>query len=205
MTYRRLAVALSLCIALSAASRAEAQIEGQTIGTTPKATIGLGLVGAEIGFVVPALTGLHSWWAFTVFPTVGAAGGAVAGYYLIDRPGHTGWSVAMLVTGMALVLPALVTTLWATAFDPEREADVIRTGGQLEIRARRDERRRQYAARREELRQAGAGVLRHTPRGFSVGVPALHVVSAYDLADRLRYRLPFEPEIHVELFTGAFD
>src|SRR5688500_519235 len=33
-----------------------------------KGVIGLGLIGAEIGFIVPALAGLHDTWAFIVFP-----------------------------------------------------------------------------------------------------------------------------------------
>lgn len=205
MRFRRLAVAFSLSMALAVgSSTVQAQEAGREIGSTPKGTIGLGLVGAEIGFVVPALAGWHEAWAFAVFPTVGAAGGAIAGYYLLDRPDRSRWSVAMLVTGMALVLPAMVVTLWATAYDPEREADVIRTDEGIGVRAGRDGDRSSHAERATKLRRAGTGVFRRSELGWLLGVPAPEVVSAYPLEDRLRYRLAFEPEVHVPLVTGSF-
>ena len=46
-----------------------------------KGIVGLGLIGAELGFVIPALVqeaaGTNEWWPYLVFPVVGAAALAV--------------------------------------------------------------------------------------------------------------------------------
>src|SRR3989442_15824793 len=67
-----------------------------------KGTVGLGLIGLELGMVIPALAGARDAWAFIVFPVLGAGGGAAAGYFLLEKgSGHPELAVASLVTGMA--------------------------------------------------------------------------------------------------------
>jgi len=88
------AVALAAMVSLSAPPRtAEAQLDPanlDTVQATPKGTIGLGLVGAELGLIIPSVSGLNEAWALSVFPIVGAAGGALAGYFALDKPGRDG-------------------------------------------------------------------------------------------------------------------
>lgn len=116
-----------------------------------KATVGLGLVGAELGFVLPAVAGLHDAWAFIVFPVVGAGGGALAGHFLIEKGTDSPeLSVAMLATGMALIIPSMILTLSATAYDPEEEMA-------------------------EQARAAPPALVRVTARGVGVGAPGLAV------------------------------
>ena len=73
-------LALAATIAVAAPEAAEAQAGGgggmmfEQVEATPKGTIGLGLIGAELGFVLPAAVGLDQTWAFVVFPL--ALGGA---------------------------------------------------------------------------------------------------------------------------------
>jgi len=102
-------------VALAAVPRtAEAQLDPATLDTvqaTPKGTIGLGLVGAELGLIIPSVSGLNEAWALSVFPVVGAAGGALAGYFALDKPGRNKGSVAALVVGLAGVLPAILVTV----------------------------------------------------------------------------------------------
>lgn len=126
MTLRRLITPaiLSLGIALGSltASDAEAQPAMPVqVESNIKGTIGLGMVGAELGFVIPAAVGLEDLWAYIVFPIVGAAGGAVGGYFAFDNNNLVEGSVAALAAGMALVIPALVLTLALTAYDPSEE------------------------------------------------------------------------------------
>jgi hypothetical protein len=136
-----------------------------------KGAVGLGLIGAEVGAVVPALCGLDDLWAFLVFPAVGAAGGAIGGYFAIDRAGHAELSVAMLTAGMALVIPALVVTLAATAYDPgddeAAEAKAPRRPGAVPALARSQ--RRQLAA--------GSGMLRVSDGELALGVPGVALLS----------------------------
>ena len=84
----RLLLALALGVAARAARAAFAQDEEEPEAspstTDPltadfKGMIGLGLIGAELGFVVPALAGARDTWVYIVFPVLGAGGGAVGG------------------------------------------------------------------------------------------------------------------------------
>ena len=135
-TFRRMGWVIALSAALvmtnaAAPERVAAQPmmeTGEQIDASPKGLIGLGLVGAELGFVVPALAGLDDAWAFVVFPVVGAAGGAIAGHFLIDNNDNEKAAVAMLSVGLALVVPSLVITLASTAYDPEDDEDAIESG-----------------------------------------------------------------------------
>lgn len=114
-----------------APSRAEAQCTAGAMGCSPvqalpKGTIGLGLIGAEIGLIVPAIAGVRDeWWPYLVFPVLGAAGGAVGGYFLDDamQRGNTPEvSVVMMAIGMALVVPAVIGTLALTAYSPPADS-----------------------------------------------------------------------------------
>jgi hypothetical protein len=76
-------------------------------------TVGLGLLGAEVGLLLAPAVGLHEhWWAWALFPTIGAAGGVVAGVLAFDE-GDPGLKVTapLLGAGIALVLPAIVGSL----------------------------------------------------------------------------------------------
>ncbi len=124
-----LAFAASLFVAIPGACPATASAQAVPppveVATSYKGVVGLGLIGAELGFAVPALAGMDQTWAFIVFPAVGAAGGATAGYFLLEGEGKSvGANVALLATGLALVIPTMVVTLSATAYDPDDEAAI---------------------------------------------------------------------------------
>ena len=92
-----------------------------------KGHIGLGLIGAELGLVIPAWAGARGVWPYIrVSPVVGAGGGALAGYFLLEKNDHAELAVASLVAGMALAIPALVATLAATAYEPDIESPTAR-------------------------------------------------------------------------------
>ena len=95
------------------------------LSATPKGSIGLGLLGAELGTMIPAWAGMRAAWGYVVFPLVGGAGGAVAGYYLLDSPDQTTWSVVALAAGMAMVIPTIVIALSASAYDPDEEHTAV--------------------------------------------------------------------------------
>ena len=127
----RFGVTLAVLGALSCSfvpSRSFAADEPEPVEATPKGKIGLGLLGAELGVAVPAIIGMDAWWAYVVFPVAGAAGGAIAGHFLIDQNNHAELSVVFLTTAMALVIPTLVLAASATAYDPESE---VRTQASL--------------------------------------------------------------------------
>jgi hypothetical protein len=155
----------------SSPARSFAQTSRDTVPADYKAAVGLGLVGAELGAVLPAVFGLKPWWGYVVFPVVGAAGGAVAGYFAIDKPGHAEVSVATLTAGMALVIPALVVTLSLTAYDAESDVDEqaqAKPGAQLA----RSAKAQQLAAARRRAR-AGSGMVRLDGGELALAVPGI--------------------------------
>ena len=161
------AVALAAVITLSAPPRAaDAQVDPTAynqIQATPKGTIGLGLAGAELGLIIPSAAGLNEVWSLTVFPVVGATGGALAGYFALDKPGREKGSVAALVVGLAGVLPAILVTVRGVR--RERQ-DRWEPTPPIEIRS--DKEKRVF-----ETAEAGPGLLRKTRSGFAASMPGV--------------------------------
>jgi hypothetical protein len=148
-----------------------------------KALVGMGLLGAEIGLVVPALAGLDEPWALIVFPIVGAGAGAVGGHFAFDRPNRRIGAVAMLSLGLALVVPTIVIAKAALAFD--RDEDGV-----------------------EVISQAGPGLLRFTRGHAFFAMPGVDVRFRGSMmagANALVFDTSAErTEVHLALVSGAF-
>lgn len=181
-----LAVAVALSVLAAAPHAAYAQDdedetvrEGKAIPPDFKGMIGLGLIGAELGFVIPALAGLHETWAFIVFPIVGAGGGAAAGYFLLEKgDGEPELAVASLTAGMALVIPALIVTLSATAYEPEEAGELA------------DAR--------------NPGLVRFSERGMRLAAPMVSVRAGASERESLRTGASTAREVHVPVLSGKF-
>ena len=156
-----------MVMTLNASARpAAAQVDPaafERVESTPKGTIGLGLVGAELGLIIPSAAGLNDVWALTVFPVVGATGGALAGYFALDRPGREKGSVAVLVVGLAGVLPAILVTMKGVR---QERQDRWEPTQQIEIRSEEEQ-------RAFETAEAGPGLLRKTRSGFAASMPGV--------------------------------
>ena len=125
-----LVVALALSVGAAALpQRAEAQVS--TVRPDGKGILGLGLVGAELGLIIPALAGVRDeWWPYLVFPLLGAAGGAVGGWAVEQNTQNDAEvDVALMVVGLALVVPTIVGTLALTAYQPPDAAEEWFTTG----------------------------------------------------------------------------
>jgi len=123
----------SLAACLLAAGSARAQDEGPVAPNQPVEAKGVGIsggviVGAELALAVEALIDVESVWPWIVFPALTGAGGGVGGYFLEDASPEG--AVALLVAGMALIIPTAVAVSASTAYDPESEGAVEdKTGG----------------------------------------------------------------------------
>ncbi len=144
----------------------------------------MGLLGAEVGLAVPAIAGLDATWALIVFPAVGAAGGAIGGHYAFDRSNRRIGAVAMLSLGIAMIVPTIVITKSALAFDPDEEGV-------------------------EVVAEAGPGMVRFARGRVFFAFPGVDVrlrgsmmagADAYGLAGERLVRT----EAHVALVSGAF-
>ena len=199
---RRL-LALAVGLALLAPARSYAADEEEPIDedepaevqTDPltadfKGMIGLGLIGAELGFVIPALAGARDTWVYIVFPILGAGGGATAGYFLLEQgDGEPEAAVAVLTAGMALVIPALVITLAATAYEPEVESPSIASAQLRRARA---------------VAAAGPGLVRWSERGVVLAPPAIAAGPTISQREALRTGATRASSVRVPLVSGVF-
>jgi hypothetical protein len=135
-----------------------------------KGAVGLGLVGAELGAVIPALAGVEATWAYIVFPVVGAAAGGLAGYLALDNADQVELSVVALTAGMALILPALIATLQLTSYD---EPDQAPPAPGTFARVKRTHSTQTLAARARRQLAAGPGMLRMSEGRVALSAPGL--------------------------------
>jgi hypothetical protein len=170
--------------AISRAQSTPAQV-GTPVSASGKGAIGLGLVGAELGAVIPALAGVDATWAYIVFPVVGAAGGAVAGYFAIDKPDHAELSVVALTVGMTLIIPALVITLSETAYDAESDtAAMPRTlASTRAVQPRRQHVISPEARARAARAAAGSGLLRLADGELALAAPGFAILPSVQRGD----------------------
>ncbi|MEM6961949.1 MAG: hypothetical protein AAF355_10800 [Myxococcota bacterium] len=189
---------------------AEAQFTSrEEVEATPKGTIGLAMIGAEVGLAVPALAGLDQPWALTLFPILGGAGGALGGYYGIDNNDSEGAAVAVLAIGFALLVPTVIITIGAIAYDPDDErsdtSSSSPSGAQpgdpdYYSKLRRLQRER---VRRDRLARAGSGLVRFSEEGILLGPPGFEVQPIYSMAETQRYGVGGNA-VQFSLLTGAF-
>lgn len=194
------AIALVAATTLSLLPRStEAQVDPAAFGdvqATPKGAIGLGLVGAELGLIIPSVSGLNEVWALTVFPVVGAAGGALAGYFALDKPGREKGSVAVLVVGIAGVLPAVLVTVKGVRQERQERWEPT---PQIQIRSEKEQ-------QAFELAEAGSGLMRRTRSGVRASMPDVSVsLRTPETDETLRLGgLRQRREVRLSLFSGVF-
>jgi hypothetical protein len=177
------------------------------ISAGPKGLIGGALMGAELVVIGEAIAGVQTDWLYLAGASVGGVAGGVGGYFVddLDKPGL---SVALLVGGMALSIPAFVVSLNATrrhwsepterrspsgptpnppdpSAGPELSLQLLPKGGRKLIRWN--------------------AVRRHASnRALELAVPDVYITEAFSHADRQRYQLPMARLIQVPVFTASW-
>lgn len=153
--------------------------DGERIKGNAAGAVGLGLLGAELGLILTPTFGLQKhWWAWVLLPTVGAAGGAVAGALAFEpRSPGPAVTVTLLGVGLGLVIPAVVAA--------------------LAIKDRRNN-------RQLENRLESGGAIRLSKSGTKLGVPDLGVAQVYSQAEMQRFNTPQRSAYQVSLLSGRF-
>lgn len=197
---------------------------------TPKAMIGLGLIGAELGLVLPALVqqaaGTNEWWPYLIFPALGAIGGVVGGYFVEQAtPNDPGAAVVLLAVGLAATVPALVATLALTAYDPAREAgsfegdvseeptfeDRTETDA-IQVETGEGERggsggggeARSFRRRMDALLSGGPGILRFDRRRVLLGVPLVGWLPTFTRHETETLHLPPASDVYIPVVSATF-
>jgi hypothetical protein len=187
-----LAVLLAAVAALATAAPAYAQDDttasaGHPLKADFKGAVGCGMLGAELGFVIPALAGAKGWWPYVVFPVLGAGGGAVGGYFALEKgDGHPELAVGALTLGMALVVPAMVATIAATSYRPPEQIQGANT------------------KRMRALAQSGDGLVRWSGESLALAPPAITVAESQSARQALRTGTSRTSTMRVSLLSGRF-
>lgn len=209
MAFKRLGIAAGFAALMiigssSFTQTAAAQTMPTQVESVPKGAIGLGLIGAELGLVLPVAFGLQETWSMIVFPIVGGAAGAIGGYFAFDEPNSAEAGVAMLAIGMALVVPATVLTLVFTSYDADDEPTSDEGDGFEEEFG--DDADATETARNDahERVSAGAGLVHVGSRNVSLGVPGVSVRPSVTAEEALRYGGEQTAEVHLPVISGAF-
>lgn len=229
-----LAFALFLADAALPSSSAQAQCTPGTVtcnrvGADGKGLLGGGILGAEIGFITTALIvnagarELDEWWAWILFPAIGAAGGAVAGYFGLEDPGHTDATgavqrgfpeaaVAVFAISMALIVPTFVGVLALTAYNPGPD-----TGGGSGATGDEDSDEDDEVddtpsaepdggsqSAIDRVLAGGPGALRFDRGRVLLGIPMVSTADSYTAEERARMQLPFSADLRVPIVSGTF-
>lgn len=199
-----LAIMLAVTLAASTAMPTQAHAQPTTLRQQEsgfKGMFALGIFGAELGLVIPAAAGLDQWWALVVFPVIGATGGALAGYYGLDRNNQVEASTAILAISIALVVPTVVLTVALRSYDPDDEHPTTTDDGTTVTQDSEAAARR----RSQSIARAGSGLLRRSEYGLHLGMPGMAVFNR-GATTRDDFLMGVQPatEVRISLFSGVF-
>lgn len=199
------AITLALSLAVTAVDPARAHAQDPVQQESGfKGLFGLGILGAELGLVIPAAAGLDQWWALVVFPAIGAAGGALGGYYGLDRNNQVEASTAILAISIALIVPSVVLTVALRSYDADDD-DVEQVDGEAAPATPAAEAEASARRRSESIARAGSGLLRRSEYGLHLGMPGV-AVSGRGPTTRDDFLMGVRPttEVRISLFSGVF-
>jgi hypothetical protein len=121
--------AAAAAFTITVASAGTASAAGP-VSPTGKGIVGGALLGGEVVTITMGAIGVERGWPYFVFGGVGMIGGGVGGFFVekatkgvvaangTSAPGTAEPALYMLAGGMALIIPALVVSLNATAYKP---------------------------------------------------------------------------------------
>lgn len=223
-----LGVAFAVSSANIAPERAAAECSTEICRVSPdgKGIIGLGLLGAELGFFLPAVVQnaahTNEWWPYLVFPAIGVAGGVVGGYFLEQETrNQPEIAVSLMVVGMVLIVPTVVGTLAFAAYTPP--AETIASDEDLElddtddgVEAIQDSTTTEAApdtspqssreVRSSDPFAGGMGLIRFDATGqrVIVGVPIVSAMPTYTAEEVARLHLTQTYDVHVPVVSATF-
>lgn len=213
----RTLIASSIAACLAAAPTT-AWADGASSGTG-KGIAGGVLLGSELVVGIEAIAGVQQPWAYGAGILVGAAAGGVGGYY-IEQGADRKVPLYMLAGGVALVIPAAIVALNATAYRPPADYQED-TGPKDEPAA--DPAKKAEGPRAQPVRLEGrtfvpaptmqsrvrpvaipTSVVQLQPEGVRVGVPAVEIRPVYTASELRTFGVVQREEVRVPLFRAMF-
>lgn len=201
------------------------------ISPTGKGIVGGALLGGEVVTITMGAIGVERGWPYFVFGGLGAVGGGIGGFFVekatkgtTDASGNvTGATpepaLYMLAGGMALLIPALVVSLNATAYKPpesdrvepasnEPSNDGIRVTppGSPTTKLHRKKGKKRLAGPRREVASFHVPIsLVDVYRGkIALGLPAVDVRPLYSQDEMWKYNVTQGTEVRMPVFKAMF-
>ena len=189
------------------------------VGADGKGILAGGILGAEIGFMIPAIivgAGVREFdeaWAYIVFPVAFAGLGALGGYFALEDPttmndmgvvqqGFPEVAVAMLAVSIALIVPTFVGVLALTAYSPGADDGAGASGDEdAGAGGEPDESPEQSALRRTLA--GGPGLLRFDRGQVLLGVPMVGGAPTFTAEETARTGLVGQ-DVRVPVVSGVF-
>jgi hypothetical protein len=201
--------------------------------------VGGALLGAEVVVIPMGAAGLNKGWPYFVFGGLGMVGGAIGGYFLdqhfatgTDAKGNiTGGpaepSMFMLVGGVALVIPAVIVSLNATAYRPPDSDRTEPAGNQPSKDSPKPSpapspsgapggdgpapgatayhyQYRSYRGRVAAMPHIPTSLLDVYGGKVGFGLPAVQVKPLYTQVEMARYGVPQGTEVQLPVFKAMF-
>lgn len=207
------ALAASFGAAALLGGAGEARAEGPVSGTG-KGIVGGALLGGEVVTITMAIIGVEKGWPYFVFGAVGCVGGGIGGFFVEDAGPPAEVPLYMLAGGMALVIPAVVASLNATAYrppeglsdDPSNNEPATETPGPDGTTIRRINSgvpKRSRQARFEAPHIPMSIVDLHQGQ-LAFGVPAVEVRPLYTERERATFGVEQGREVRFPVFRASF-
>ncbi|MFO0755723.1 MAG: hypothetical protein U0359_04500 [Byssovorax sp.] len=221
MSLGRIEKTLMFTAAAAACSAALLGMPGEAraqtaVGVNPmgKGTAGGALLGGEVVCITLGAVGVEKGWPYLAFGGLGMVGGGVGGYF-VDKATSTAPatgepSLYMLAGGLALVIPALVLSLNATAYKPpetDRQNEPVNNEPAKDGPKPRAQRRGPSlpkVALRPELPHIPISLFDFYQGKVALGVPAVEVRPLYQHEEMWKYGVTQGSELRVPLFKAAF-
>ncbi len=212
-----LAAVAAFGLALTAGS---SEAHAQAVGVNPmgKGTAGGILLGGEVVCITMGAIGVEKGWPYLAFGGLGMVGGGIGGYF-VDKTTSTAPatgepSLYMLAGGLALVIPALVLSLNATAYKPPETERLSEPANNEPAKGAptpggaRPPGARTFQPAKVALKPA----LPHIPVSLldvykgkiALGLPAFELRPLYQRDELWKYGVAQGNEVRVPLFKGVF-
>jgi hypothetical protein len=239
MSLGRLDKRTAVILAAGAAFASTLISSGDAAASGPVSPVGKGIVGGallggEVVTITMGAAGVSRGWPYFVFGGLGAVGGGVGGFFVekatkgtTDANGNvTGRTsepaLYMLAGGMALLIPALVVSLNATAYKPpetdrlepannEPSKDVPKVAppgapgaapppGTTKLDRKKARPSREYAS----LPHVPLSIVDVYKGKVGLGLPALEVRPLYSQVEMAQYGVTQGTEVRVPVFKAMF-
>jgi hypothetical protein len=207
-----------------------ARADGE-VSATGKGIAGGALLGAEAIVTIEAVAGVKAPWAYAVGAIVGAGGGGVAGHFA-EQSSNPHVPLYLLAGGVALVIPALVVSLNATAYKPpaDYQEDKAPTGTEPAAdvpqppaaaptapaatapttvpppAAPQSSLRYKFQTPRAEIAPPATSysMVQLSDSSVRMGVPGVEVRPVFSAAEVRQYGMAQKEEVRIPLFSAVF-